>query len=49
MEHNECSSKGTLIALIASKKKLERAYISSLIAHQKVLEKKEAKTPKGSR
>jgi hypothetical protein len=35
--------RGKLIALSASKKKLERAYISSLTAHQKALEQKEAK------
>jgi hypothetical protein len=35
--------RGTLIALSASKKKLERAYtIISLIAHLKALEQKEA-------
>jgi hypothetical protein len=38
-----------LIALSASKKKLEKAYISSLTAHLKVLEHKEADTPKRSR
>jgi hypothetical protein len=37
------------IALSASKKKLERAYSSSLIAHLKALEQKEANTPKRSR
>ena len=37
-----------LIALSASKKKLERAYISSLTAHLKALEQKEANTPKRS-
>ena len=41
--------KGKLIALSASKKKLERAYISSLTAHLKALEQKEANTPKRSR
>ena len=41
--------KGKLIALSASKKKLERAYTSSLTAHLKVLEQKEANTPKRSR
>jgi hypothetical protein len=40
---------GKLIALSASKKKLERAYIGSLKAHWKVLEQKEANTPKRSR
>ena len=36
-----------LIALGASKKKLERAYTSSLTANLKVLEQKEANTPRG--
>jgi hypothetical protein len=35
-----------LIALNASKKKLERAYTSSLTAHLKALEQKEANTPR---
>jgi hypothetical protein len=35
--------------LSASKKKLERAYTSSLLAHLKALEQKEANTPKRSR
>jgi hypothetical protein len=34
------------IALSASKKKLKRAYTSSLTAHLKALEQKEANTPK---
>ena len=38
--------KGKLIAGSASQKKLERAYTSSLTAHLKVLEQKEANTPK---
>ena len=37
---------GKLIALSASKEKPERTYTSSLIAHLKVLEQKEANTPK---
>jgi hypothetical protein len=41
--------RGKLIALSVSKKKLERAYTSSLIAHLKALEQKEANTPKRSR
>jgi hypothetical protein len=46
--------KGKLIALSASKKKkkkkkMERAYTSSLIAHLKALEQKEANSPKRSR
>jgi hypothetical protein len=38
--------RGKLIALSASKKKLESAHISSLITHLKALEQKEANTPK---
>jgi hypothetical protein len=41
--------RGKLTALSASKKKLERAYTSSLAAHLKDLEQKEANTPKRSR
>jgi hypothetical protein len=41
--------RGKFIALSASKKKLERAYTSSLTAHLKALEHKEANTPKRSR
>jgi hypothetical protein len=41
--------RGKLIALSAAKKKLERAYTSSLTAHLKVLEQKEANSPKRSR
>jgi hypothetical protein len=37
--------RGKLIALRASKKKLERAYTSSLTAHLKALEQKEANSP----
>jgi hypothetical protein len=40
------SIRGKLIALGASKKKLESAFISSLTAHLKALEQKEANTPK---
>jgi hypothetical protein len=40
---------GKLISLSASKKKLEKTYTSSLIAHLKVLEQKEANLPKRSR
>jgi len=40
--------RGKLIALIASKKKLERAYVSSLTAYLKALQQK-ANTPKKSR
>ena len=38
--------RGKLIALSASKKKLERAYTSSLTAYLKALEQKEANSPK---
>jgi hypothetical protein len=41
--------RGKLIALSASIKKLERAYTSSLTAHLKALEQKEANTPKRRR
>jgi hypothetical protein len=41
--------RGKLIALSASKKKLERAYISGLTAYLKVLEQKEANTSKRNR
>jgi hypothetical protein len=41
--------RGKLIALSASKKKLERAYTISLKAHLKALEQKETNTPKRSR
>ena len=41
--------KGKLIALNASKKKLERAYTTSLTAQLKALEQKEANSPKRSR
>jgi hypothetical protein len=41
--------RGKLIALNASKKKLERAYTSSFTAHLKALEQKETNSPKRSR
>ena len=41
--------RGKPIALSASKKKLERIYTSSLTAHLKALEQKEANTPKWNR
>jgi hypothetical protein len=41
--------RGILIALSASKKKLERAHSSSLTTHLKSLEQKEANSPKRSR
>ena len=40
--------RGKLIALSASKKKLERAYTSSLTAHLKALEQKETNSPKST-
>jgi hypothetical protein len=40
---------GKLIALSASKKKLERAHTSSFTTHLKTLEKKKANSPKSSR
>ena len=42
----KAAQRGKLIALSVSKKKVERAYISSLIAHLKALEQKEANSPK---
>ena len=41
--------RGKLIALSASKKKLEGAYTSSLTTHLEALELKEANSPKRSR
>ena len=41
--------RGKLIALSACRKKQERAYVSSLTAHLKALEQKEANTPRRSR
>jgi hypothetical protein len=41
--------RGKLIALSTSKKKLKRAYTSSLTAHLKAPEQKEANSPKRSR
>jgi hypothetical protein len=41
--------RGKLIALSASKKKVERAHTSSLTTHLKALEQKEANSPKRSR
>jgi hypothetical protein len=40
--------KGKLIALNASRKKVEKAYTSSLAAYLKALEQKEANSPKRS-
>jgi hypothetical protein len=41
--------RGKLITLSDSKKKLEKAYTSSLTAYLKILEQKEPNTPKRSR
>ena len=41
--------RGKLVALNASKKKLERAHTNSLTTHIKALEQKEANSPKRSR
>jgi len=41
--------RGKLIALSACRKKQERAYVSSLTAHLKALEQKEANTPRRSK
>ena len=49
MGHNESSAKRKTHSSSASKKKLERAYTSTLTAHLKALEQKEANTPKRSR
>ena len=49
MGHNETVIRRKLIALSASKKKLERAYTSSVTAHLEALELKEANSPKRSR
>jgi hypothetical protein len=49
MEHSENSPERKTPALSASKKKLERAYTSSLTAHLETLAQKEANTPKRSR
>ena len=42
----QSKSRGKLIALSASKKKLEKAHTSRLTAHLKALEQKEGNTPK---
>jgi hypothetical protein len=50
MGHNESSGKRkTHSSKCASKKKLEKAYMSSLTAHMKALEQREANTAKRSR
>jgi hypothetical protein len=41
--------RGNLITLSVSKKKLEKAHTSSLTAHLKALEQKEANSPKSRR
>ena len=48
MGHNEGSPKRKCISLSASKKKLQRAYTSSLTAHLEALELKETNSPKTS-
>jgi hypothetical protein len=49
MGHNKAFLRGKFIALSASKKKLERAQISSLATHLKALEQNDANSPKRSR
>ena len=49
MGHKKAVLRGKLIALSASKKKLERVYTSSLAAHLEALELQEANSPKRSR
>jgi hypothetical protein len=49
MGHKKVVLRGKLIVLSASKKKPERVYTSSLTAHLKALEQKEANIPKRSR
>jgi hypothetical protein len=49
MGHNKSSAKRKLIALSASKNKLERAYLKSLTAYLKSLELKESNIPKMDR
>jgi hypothetical protein len=49
MGHNESSAKKKTHALSASKKKLERTYTTSLTAHLKALEQKEASRHKKRR
>jgi hypothetical protein len=49
MGHNEISPKNKSHSLSAAKKKLDRAHTSSLTAHLKALEQKEANSPKRSR
>jgi len=46
MRHNESCSKGKAHNSECLRKKQERAYISSLTAHLKALEQKEANTPR---
>jgi len=49
MGHNKSNAKRKHLALSISIKKLESSYTSSLRAHLKALEQKEANTPKRSR
>jgi hypothetical protein len=48
-ETMKAGQKGKHIAVSASKKKLERVYTSSLTAHLKALEQKQANIPRKSR
>jgi hypothetical protein len=49
MGHNESSGRRKTYTLSASKKKLEKSYMSSLTIHLKALEQKDANIPKRSR
>ena len=49
MGHIEAVLRGKLIALSVSKKKMERAYTSSLKARLKILEQKEVNSPRRNR
>jgi hypothetical protein len=49
MGHNESISKRKIHSFECCQKKLERAYTSSLTAHLKDVEQKEANSPKRSR
>ena len=49
MGHNESSAKKKTHSSVCLQMKLEKAYTSSLTAHLKVLEQKEANTLKRSR
>jgi hypothetical protein len=49
MQHNESSAERKTYSPKCLQKKLERAYTSSMSAHLKTLEEKEANTPKRRR